>query len=726
MIRFTAFVFVSILLVSFPLLCRADPPLSGQPDDSSVQSVENEPAQNEKVSYQEWLETYKAWDKLDEVYAEGEQTAENVMRQAAVALQAGDPRRVLDIVQSVGQFVDDNATEADRLWIGAQAFRALGDPEQAVFWYLRSVELLTSDRAKQRLQDEPGLALVWKDVFRKLFQVYVGNIDLTREAQGVYLDRLLVQAVQTWSADIFWVNAERVFGQAQLRGDRIIVEHSGTDERLYSGYVYYTERMRIARALAASALGYAEGSAPLIELSDQYLGAFWRALYLSIGNDDRLVAHCGDEASEAPLAETFPRSRARRYFVQHCRSLAVGLRENWRYAPDSQNYEHFLRNSRLLSMEEMHELFQKGRAPSLMVGDVSESDLIPLRLGLAIAVDDRDTAARLWDLVDAVTLPNGLKLAGMLYFDKDFSDVFRRAPNLGNEKDKEWMTLLEAGGRVPPLPHRIPFWQRVDPALDRSTLIRNWPLDMDVMLEVWKYDWSIEKQPNLARRVVYLYPNDQFGMLCSLYLAQQALDDKQLGLGQYYLDIVDPAATNSTLTAEYHRVDAELHILHEDMDGAYQAYQRLVATGAPIEDTTRLKIAFLLQQRGELQAGREHLLRLWNRKDEFKTSMQAEILFYLAEGEQAMGLSDQALDYYLHLAWEYPQESMWALTAMYRASNIYESRKQYEPAARLLKTVIKNAETAKQRETAKTRLDNIQAKQARDSGYGTGSVQYPF
>jgi len=109
--------------------------------------------------------------------------------------------------------------------------------------------------------------------------------------------------------------------------------------------------------------------------------------------------------------------------------------------------------------------------------------------------------------------------------------------------------------------------------------------------------------------------------------------------------------------------------------------------------------------------------------------MQAELLYYMAEGEHSMGNIDKALDYYLRLAWQYPQENIWALTAMFRAALIYDGMGQYDTAKNLLVTVIRNAETEQQREAAKNRLTEIEAKRGRAeerTKAGGGNMVYPF
>ncbi len=694
------------LLMGAILPAWAEPPLL-----PAKKPAVNKPAPKpSKLTYQDWLKRYNAWDKLEKEYGAAEHTPENIIKQARVAMNAGDPNKALQIVESVAPF-EDNSVEIDRLWVGAQAWRALGLPDRSVLWFVGAADLMKPEERVQRLTKEPGLAMVWKDVFRKLFQVYIHNNNLSREAQGVYLSQVIGHGASIWINDKFWKVVKSTLEKVQT------VEPAKAKDDL-SRLSKDINKIRIAQAIATVVEGYSDWNGTLIDMADKDRSGFWIALLSLIENNDQPSLDLSKIALQA--------IRVQRFLEHDFDAAATMLASNWIQSSNTLDFKQFKRNCRLLSMQELHELFINGSPESLMIGFVAADELLPLRLGVSIAVNDRQEAEKIWKIINKTTLPNGLRLASMFYFNQTFKDAFNRGPDFGSPNDLLWLTLLEAAGNAPFLPHLVPFWQPVVPEKDRLKLIYSWPLDPDVMFKVWKYDWNRRSGPNLARRVAYLYPDEQFGMLCTLFLAENSLGNNQFNLAQYYLSGVDTKATNSTLTAEYYRVKAELQISREDIDGAYESYQQLVGTGAPIDDTTRLKIAFLLQQRGELEQGRKHLLTLWEKREQYETPMQAEILFYLAEGEQAMNNSDQALDYYLHLAWKYPQESMWALTAMYRASNIYESLEQYEPAVRLLKTVVKNAETPKQRETATLRLENIQARQAKDTEHGAGSVPYPF
>jgi len=141
---------------------------------------------------------------------------------------------------------------------------------------------------------------------------------------------------------------------------------------------------------------------------------------------------------------------------------------------------------------------------------------------------------------------------------------------------------------------------------------------------------------------------------------------------------------------------------------------------------TVLRMSLLFQQLRKYEVAREQLLSLWNKRGTLPSSLQAETLFWLGEGEQGLRNAEKALDYYLLLAWQYPQENIWALTAMYRASLIYEKRGKYETAKRLLTTVVKRADRKEQREAARARINAIDNKMGKSSKNEASTLKYPF
>ena len=679
-------------------------PAEGLPRQAEKRNMNNQ-------TYKEWLERYQAWDKLDTVYARNQgESPEIVLKRVSNLLTAGKPDKALELIESTPPFNEAPSLEAERLWLGGRAMRAMGVPNQAVLWFSQAGKLLPTSEFKLKFNQEQGLNLIWRDVFRNLYWTYVSTFSLSREAQAEFLQLIIHQALSMAPADPFWRKAAIVFNQIQ---DGAVA--APKTQPLY--FVSKNDRKRIVQALAALSFQSSGVHNALEQIQDSAVRFFWSDACVAI-----------QELSVKNHAEYFDQAnfiKVSSFLKQEPFKHLLKDRSQWFFTTEDRRLRVFAGNILVLPAENAHRLFEENDVDKLMPDADPLEGTDMLRMAVAMMAGDVTAAQKAWDSVDPRTLPLGLRLAGMILFQLDISQVtgFGDTEVLSNQL---LATLASAAGNPPALPHEAPFWLKVSSAEATPTLISKWPLDRELLFAAWREQWLAQPTSELSRRVAYLFPDKQFGMMCALFLADKAVDDKQLALAAYYLGNVPQDDTNSTLQAEYLTVRAEYEVANSQMAEAFATYQELVATGVPISDITRLKIAFLMQQMGDLQGGREHLLTLWAKKTQFDTAMQAEILFYLAEGEAAMANKDQALDYYLQLAWQYPQESMWALTAMYRAASIYEERKEYEPAVRLLSTVINNADTPKQKEAATSRLESIKGKMSKPNGNGPGSVPYPF
>ena len=679
-----------------------------EPDQAPVE-VKNRNNQ----TYRDWLEHYGAWDKLGQVYAEEAEGPEAVLKRADIAMQGGNPAQALDLLEKTPPF-EEKPFEIRRLWMGGQAQRALGDPARAVLWFSQAAKLMDAQEMRSWFNKEPNLHEVWADVWRKLFWVYANNSSVSQESQALFLSTILDQATTVWGRTTFWTSARTTFDMTLPE-----TEENPTPKEIRTNILPESDRLVLARYLAEAALGRADALATLDTLDNVPLRLFWEAAD-SMASEGSTVTEVAEFLSQKNYF------KAASFLERQANIAPLARMDEQRLLTGSPALDELRRNMAPVPQDEILRLFANGNIQGLMGPDAPPARLDILYFALALEAGDTTTAMALWPQLAQDDLPPTLLLAGIILSGKDAGAVRNWHPGTDPALVEALSELAQAGGAPSALPHEAPFWTAVDPARLTMLARMDYPLDPDLLLAYWTQEWSEKPSPELARRVAFLFPEDNLGALCTLYLAQHAVADRQLNLAAYYLDTVRDSSVNATLEAKRYEVTAEWQMAEEDMDGALASYEKLVATGVDISDVTRLKIAFLLQRKGRLEEGRDQLLKLWQKKDEMDTAMQAEIMFYLGEGEQAMGNSDTALDYFLNLAWEYPQESMWALTAMYRAANIYESREQYEPARKLLKTVIKNAQTDKQKAAAEARLADIEARMGKPSDLGAGSVPYPF
>jgi hypothetical protein len=259
---------------------------------------------------------------------------------------------------------------------------------------------------------------------------------------------------------------------------------------------------------------------------------------------------------------------------------------------------------------------------------------------------------------------------------------------------------------------------------DLST--EQYPLDRLLLLAYWQQRFADKPSAELAKRAAYLFDDSSFGIRSLIYLADDAVKAKDLQLGAFYLNRIDEPALPPELRTAWLDIKTRLELEAGHQGQALETYQEMTKIGEPIPVMTRLRMALLYQQRREYKTAQKELLAMWDDRANMTTALQAETLFWLGEGEQAMRNPDKALDYYLKLAWQYPQENIWCLTAMYRASLIYEKRGKYETAKRLLGTVVRNASRKEQRVAAQARIDAIDNKMGGDKDENKSSLVYPF
>lgn len=655
--------------------------------------------------YLQWLERYDAWDKVESSIAASGSAPEFILKRARIYMNEKQPAKAASLLEQTPPF-EDKAMESERLWLGGRAFRAAGEPSKAVLWFSQAGRIMSSSQMRDAFTDEPGLETLWMDVWRRMYWGWQANASLSREAQKMVLTATLQQARDVWNSDIFWKDA----------GALVLPDENAAKEPVPFSSLDITQAdsIFIARALSACALGdFDKARSILSALGQDVVSRFWIQVVDTMDRGAKSPAM--PELAQYPKANAFPRAGV----------LDSITPEDWLLGnEDAATWTRFRDN--LLAMPASEALRAvDAETQSMLISQDMLALLQSVKLAFAVLAGENQQAKNIWKNLDRPALPLSLKLAGVI--------LFNEAPRAVLPKDiREARRLFSvisplasaAGARFPESPN-APFWLRLNKDEINSAMAGHWPLDRLLILADWDRRWSEGQSPDLARRILFLFPETGLGAQAAVLLAKQSIKDKNLRLAEFYAGRI-PEDSHGPAGLGSMEVRAMLLMLQGKEEAALKAFNQLIAKGGELAPMTRLKLALLLQQRGDLQGGRDHLLALWQRRAELSTALQAEILFWLGEGQQAMGDMDGALDYYLRLAWKYPQENIWAITAMYRASMIYERRGYFDTAKKLLGTVIKNAATKEQREAAKARLSAIELKMRDQGGSSEGTVEYPF
>lgn len=677
-----------------------------------------------KLTYESWLEKYSALDKLDEIYTEEVETPETIVKRAEISLEMDTPDQAIQILETSlvaepNATKDSDKTEIQRLWLGGQAQRALGEPSKAVRWFSQAAKLMSKKQLVAKFSREPGLAIIWKDVWRQQFWEWIDTNDKNQaEIRQLFLKDTLNQALVVWKRDKFWKQVEKTFEQTTSESDELSGKTSKKDQ---PEEITRNDRDLIASALMSVTLEkYQEANATLEDITSKPVRNFWLSVVDSTvnGTNDKQLSYLNKQKyfKAAAFWESVMMQPANE------KSIFWTLGD-----PTSYAWGRFKQRILRQDPESAIETLDNGSG-SLLIPEETARLIQPLKFAVSVINGYSAIARNVWsNTLDIRSMPVGFKIAGALLWNDSLDGMLSEDPIVAAAEAPIISGLKQAAGIERKKPHIGHFWKKYN-ARNLSVVTENyWPLDKVMLMADWRARWNKKKDKTLARRAAFLFPKTKLGIDCMLYLAQQAVNSRNFKLASFYLNKLDGSMPTVESQAMLLETKANLAVLTGDKATALDNFKKLLDTGAEISDDSRLKLAFLLQQAGELSQGHDHLQILWEKHEELPSSMQAEILFWLGEGEQALGNNDNALDHYLKLAWQYPGETMWALTAMYRAALIYDKRGIYPPAQKLLKTVLKNAETEKQRMAAQARLSEIEMKMGRPAVKSKNpATAYPF
>ncbi|ADU62567.1 MAG: tetratricopeptide repeat protein [Pseudodesulfovibrio sp.] len=667
-------------------------------------------------SFEGWLEKYGAWDRLEQEYAsESSSDAPDViLKRAEVYLNLNSPGKALEIIEMTPAFAD-NAYEIERLWLGGKAQRAMGDLNKAVLWFSQSASLTPDANTMiRRFKDEAGLEHVWMDVWLKRFWSFRANTTLSRDVQYEALKRIQSVGATVWGGS-YWTTAGTALA-SQVHGQSPSPATGGV-----ASMVSQADSDAIVKALALVSLeNFEEAKVSVETLSRDEVRAFWRMVI------DFLET--GSLPSDLTVFDGGNYLKANAFWEGNLLAPYSVSRSQWLLGnPESGPWTSFRNNILSMPLDDANRAIDN-ELGSMLISEQTGALLGSFKFALALANGDFITSANAWNKTDKRMLPLALQLAGAMRFKDNLNNLL---PENQAEAIKVHpiLTALCSAGGYEVNADEAPFW--ISAPADKITPLsqRDWPMDKLLLLASWQQEFLKSPTEDLAKRSAYLFDDTAFGIESTLYLADQAVRLNQLQLGAFYLNSIKADTLGPAQKMKWYDVKLRLELETGREDAALETYRQMAASSEAIPVMTRLRMALLFQQKRDFVTARDQLLAIWASRDTITTTLQAETLFWLGEGEQGMQNTEKALDYYLQLAWKYPQENIWALTAMYRASLIYEKQGKYDTAKRLLNTVVSRADRKEQREAAKARIDAIDKKMGKGGQTpttGGSTLVYPF
>lgn len=659
-------------------------------------------------SFENWLEKYGAWDILEKNYAASADSPELILKRATTAFNLGRYSACLNTLQGTPAF-EDKAQEIDRLWLGGQSQRALGDPVKSVIWFSQAARLMGHGTMVTKLSAEPNLKNVWFDVWRSLYWGYFVTPDSAREARKMVLEQSFSQAGAAWPKTYFIINSKPDLKALDANHTQIPFVNNST-------IVTDDDRFAIAKSLAAASLGeWSKADSALDAVSNSTVGIFWKSVnsFLETGKRSDSIA----EFAEAGLVRPFA------FFKAGVLDPVTASPALWQLAaPVSPAWNVF--RTKLIEMEPKVALETIDRETgSLLLSSELVEALQNFRLAFALLSNDFGLAESVWKKLNKSSLPMSLRVATAILFQPSFSKTLNSSDYGHNDHMFIISGLCEAAGVEYFSEIHAPFWKALSGTKLNNKINSN-PLDRLLVYTELSAESRKKMSESIARRSAFLFPDSELGAQSFIFLAEKAAKNRDFQLSAFYLKRVNQDKFDSQIRLKWLTAAVEYDLAVGNDAKAMKAYNEILNSGGTLSAEKELKLALLIQQKGDLKKAQAILERIWKGKESLNNELKAEILFWIAEGEHAMGDKEKALKHYLELAWEFPKQNIWATTAMYRASMIYERKGQFETAKRFLKTVIKLADRKAQKDAAKSRLSAIDNKLAK---VGAGKkASFPF
>jgi tetratricopeptide (TPR) repeat protein len=652
----------------------------------------------EPQSFSEFLQEYNAIEVLNQELEDQPLSPDMILKRARLHLQMDKASQAISLLESHGTFSSPD-TEARRLWLMAQGLRLQQEHVQALLHYSQAARLMKPKDMQEAFEAEPNLESYWENVSTLWIWNGAGQGRTSPgSGQVMIMIKALGQAQKVWPKNPFWRTAtEHLSGGGQSRGPEL--------QSLTSLSITDQTRLAIARGLSAAALEQPSRAQEALKgIDNPVVGKAWSMIL------DRLGIHAGtSQPSRADMAG-YPKMIGFRDMILN--RLGHSDLKTWVVSvPTSGAWQGFREQLAALPPREALSKISQELNSSLLSPE-SRQALVDFGLAYALLAQDREAAERLWDQHRDRIRPLALRLAAGILGLTPEADCPRTEAR-GDCPVMLLKILTSASGKEKVSGQELPFWMRLDPSSDLSELARRFPLDMLLNYAADHRRWTENKTPELARTVSLLFPGSKMANQGLFFLARSAHEESNPSLAWQYLRKIDPGSLSGRDREEYLLAKAGLEMELGRESESMQTYQTLLETAPQaIPQEKKLKLALLAQQQGDWNRAQSMLEELWESRQKLEPSVQAEVLFWLAEGSQKQGRQIQALRHYLRVFWDYPEEHIWAVTALYRAALIYEQRGDYRVARKMLSTVVDRADRKSQKEAARQRIKGIERRMA--------------
>lgn len=664
-------------------------------------------AQKNDPSFSQWLQEYAAYDVLGQELAKQSPTPKTIFKRVRVALQRGEAEQARALLDSYGSY-DSSSAEGERLWLLAKTARLQQQWVQALLQYSQAGAHWDPQTMEKRFTSEPDMEFFWENTWKLWFwDHFNGAFPLANAGQRQLLLQAARRAQTVWPESAFWKDVEQLWPESgwETVNTSFLQEHSFSVTPVTKG-----NQNAVIRAMAATSLGRDTLARQAVQdISGTNQRQFWETVGTSLQ----------DGTMPSPTATVAPGDHPQRQaFWQLFQTEIAGIaKQGARLShPTASFWEPF---HTTLNTDAPHNALQRieRELNSSLLSESLVQSLHRFALGYAVLADKNQAAQRHWEAIDPYALPLPLRLAAFLadlgpakeIFPPDVNSVFQ---------GHVLAALANAGGKNPTPRLTAPFWIHFESPEQLEEAAAQWPLDKGLAYSTNTLQRkATDTNPaGAAQRLAFLFPQTQAGQEAVLTLARQAHKNNNPRHAWRYVQRLDPQQLFPSQQVPYWQARAGLEMELNQEEAALDSYQTLLDIAPEhVAPEKRLKLALLAQRKDRWDWAQSQLRALWSEKDKLTEALQAETLFWIGEGWQYKKARQKALATYLRLAYAYPEQNIWAVTAMYRAALLYEQDNQFAPAANLLQEVVKRADRESQKEAAQDRLKGIRSQTAQHS-----------
>ena len=628
-------------------------------------------------SYHEWLKRYGALDIYAMRVKDDEAGPAGQLDYADVLISLNNSEEALTVLRTV-KTEDDPGLEGRKHWIRHRALRKLGRFDESVLAVIETSGHLGIEATSRLMKNEPGLEMLWSNVWKKWF-FYSLSPEYIKEGRRMIMDQSVLLARAAWPDKKIWETVEiplSIYSPAAPRPNN--------------------DHIQTARVLALWSIAN-------WELADRSLARIDNPDVRSFFQNFGRFLQSSDLSNWQSNVKTLKSAGFDDVYATHLHEF--GLQNFMLSSPKVGSWEPFLDRIRGLDPKSALDLIRQELASALLPDEV-RGKLEALAFIYELQDGPYRFALDSWQqaVANSPDLPFTLYLAVSLLMQD-----LRPLDGLPPSRYPFLKEILNAAGLNRDTRHLADFWKHEQQDIGR--LYALYPLDYSINYLYFNKSFQADQNQAAARNMAFLFPYSESGQSAYLTMAQHVYKDGNKALAWKYLQNISDEFAQGPRQMDLLEAKAGILMDMGREDESLSTYQVILEKSPQrISPERRLRLALLAQEKNRWHLAQDMLEALWEERSALPQPVQAEVLFWLGEGAQHQGDMDVALDYYLRLSWQFPEQNIWAVTAMYRAGLIYEQRGIMDTARNLFQTVMRNADTRGQKDAAKQRLDAIESR----------------